>query len=122
MAKHISTKQVIEHVKTAVAAKIDGVSLPLSITDTAIVIGELTFPLDKFDIGGMSPESIQLIDTNDMYYDITLLDADGVSIIHPNWETEEYDPSRVRNTHITNQSNLVPMSIYVPKNLGWHIT
>lgn len=118
MAKHISTKQVIEHVKTAISAKIDGVPLPLSITDTAIVIGELTFPLDKFDIGGMSPESIQLIDTNNQYYDITLLDANGVSIIHPDWETEEYDPSRIRNTHLTSRSNLVPMSIYIPKNSG----
>lgn len=115
MAKHISTKQVIAHVKTATSAQINGVSLPLSITDTDVIIGTLVFPLDKFDVGGMSPTSIQLLDTNNEYYDITLLDADGNSIFHPNWETEEYDASRVRNRHLTDTSNLIPMSIYVPK-------
>jgi hypothetical protein len=113
MPSHISTKQVVAHIKTAKGATIGGISLPLVVNENDLTIGNFVFPFDKFDIGGMSPSGMHLVDTEERYFDITFLDADGKPLPHPVWDVEAYDASRIKNTRLTNAS--VPVSIYVPK-------
>ena len=117
MAKHISTIQVLNHIKTATYAGIDKDKYDItSVTDSEIIIGPYTFPISKFDAGGMNRQTLALVDSTEQFREITLLDSDGNAIAHPDWETEDYDVRRVRNMHLltaVNDNIGKPLSIYM---------
>lgn len=118
MAKHISTIQILNHIKTAKFGGIDKDKYDItSVTDSEVVIGPYTFPVSKFDAGGMNRQTLALVDSTEQFREITLLDSDGNAIAHPDWETEDYDVKRVRNIHLltaVNDNIGKPLSIYMP--------
>ena len=103
MAQHISTDQIIKHIKTASSISVGGVIYDkITVDQTNLTIGDIVFPLDFFDVAGINPHTIILVDKDHTYRDIMLLDNTGYKMDHPKWEIEEYDPKRVRNSHIIN--------------------
>lgn len=101
MASHVSTKQIIEYIQTVAKLSVDGVIYSeYKITDTNIIVDKYTFPLEYFDIGGMDPNSLILIDTSHSWRRVQFHDANNVTLNHPDWSIEEYDDARVKNKEI----------------------
>lgn len=103
MTVHVSNNQILEHIKTAKSVSVEGkIFKKITITDTKVTIGPYTFLVDHFDIGGLSPSTIILMDTDKMYRHLMLLGDDELKIDHPEWKMEQYEPSKVRNHHLLN--------------------
>jgi len=101
MARHISTKEILDHFRTATAASVNGtIYKNIVIDDEKLTIGPWEFPLDYFDIGGINPHTIQLMDKDQEYHDIMLLGKDGYKLDHPKWNHEPYDPYKLRNADL----------------------
>lgn len=101
MARHIPTSQVLDHVKTATSISVDGqVFNNITVDNEFLTVGTIKFPLDLFDIGGMNTTTMVLMDSDKNYRTLMLLGPDGFNIDHPDWETEEYLASKLRNNNL----------------------
>ena len=68
------------------------------IDDVNLTIGPMVFPIDYFDIGGMSNYVFKLYGTDDKYHEIMLLGKDGLKLPAPtDWTLEPYDPSKLKH-------------------------
>jgi len=104
MARHISTKDILEHFKSAFGASVNGtIYKTITVDDKNLTIGPIVFPLDYFDIGGVNHHTFHLMDSEQKYHDIMLLKKDGYKMDHPSWKSEEFQPERIRNQHLTNK-------------------
>lgn len=110
MTAHVSTKQIIDYIKIANRISVDGVIYKtFTVTDTEIVVDKYTFPIDYFDVGGMDPNSLILIDSGHEWRRVQFHDENNVTLNHPKWEDlEPFDITRVKNSEIVaiaNQTN-----------------
>jgi hypothetical protein len=102
MAAHISTKQVVDYIKTVKKVSVDGIIYEkVTIDDTNITIDKHVFPLDYFDIGGMDPNSLILVGTDHEFHRVQFHDENNVTLNHPEWEIEAFDGDRVRNRNVS---------------------
>jgi hypothetical protein len=101
MTAHVSNTQILDHIKTATSISVEGkVYDKITVTDTKVSIGPYNFLIDHFDIGGLSPQTIVLMDTDSVYRHLMLLGEDDLRIEHPDWSIEQYDPTKIRNHHL----------------------
>jgi hypothetical protein len=104
MATHISTNQVLDHIKTAKSVSVDGeIFKTITVDNDNLIIGPIKFPLNLFDIGGMNPTSMYLMDSDHKLRLIMLLGEDGFKINHPKWVIEKYDQTKIKNHHLLHQ-------------------
>jgi len=101
MTAHVSSTQILDHIKTATSISVEGkVFDKITVTDTKVSIGPYTFLIDHFDIGGLSPQTIVLMDTDGEYRHLMLLGEDDTRLDHPDWSIEQYNPEKIRNHHL----------------------
>lgn len=106
MAVHISTQQVVDHIKTAKKISVDGIIYEdITFNTTNFKVDEYIFPYDYFDIGGMDHNSLILVDKSHAWRRVQFHEADGTTINHPTWKSEEYDNALVRNREIVAIAN-----------------
>jgi hypothetical protein len=102
MAAHISTQQIIDHIKTVKKISVDGIIYDnFTVDNKNLTVDKHTFPLDYFDIGGMDPNSLILVGTDHEYHRVQLHDENNVTLNHPAWKLEEFDGTKLRNRDIS---------------------
>jgi hypothetical protein len=106
MAHHVSTKQILEFIKTAKKISVDGIIYEnFSLDDTNITVDKHVFPLDWFDAGGMDYNSLILIDTSHEWRRVQMHDENDVTLTHPPYDGEPYDITRVRHSDLISIAN-----------------
>lgn len=105
MTAHVPTKQIVDHILSVYAVRVDGqVTEIIELDDTHLTLGGYKFELDKFDVAGLNPTSVILLDESLQYHNIECIDENENVLNHPDWTTEEYEPHRVRNNKLRSLS------------------
>jgi hypothetical protein len=101
MTAHISTDQIVNYIKTVKKVSVDGIIYDnFTVGDKALVVDKFNFPFDYFDVGGMDPNSLVLVGVDHEFHRVQFHDENNVTLNHPEWNLEEYDFGKVRNTDI----------------------